>query len=179
MQAPRAFAAYLAPLGQVEWVVYAKPPFGGAQQVLAYLGRYTHRVAISNNRLIDFKDGQISFHWKDYRHAARVKTMRLTGEEFVRRFLLHVLPPAFHRIRHFGLLGNRCRQAKLAQCRHLLGAPAPQPVEPAADYRDRYQRLTGVSLRDCPLCGRGTMVCIETLLAGAPPRGPPAHRDEC
>jgi hypothetical protein len=178
LQAPPAFAAYLAPLRQVEWVVYAKPPFGGAQQVLAYLGRYTHRVAISNNRLIDFKDGQVSFHWKDYRHAARVKTMRLTGEEFVRRFLLHVLPPAFHRIRHFGLLGNRYRQAKLAQCRQLLDAPAPQPVEPPADYRDRYQRLTGVSLRDCPQCGRGTMVCIETILAGAPPRGPPAHRDE-
>ena len=104
LQGPDAFASYLAPVAQAEWVVYAKAPFGGPQQVLDYLGRYTHRVAISNNRLIDFADGQVAFAWKDYRHESRRKVMRLDGQEFVRRFLLHVLPTGFQRIRHYGLL---------------------------------------------------------------------------
>jgi Putative transposase/Transposase zinc-binding domain len=176
---PDAFAAHLAPARQAEWVVYAKPPFGGPQQVLEYLGRYTHRVAISNNRLIDLADGNVSFHWKDYRHDSRNKVMRLDGQEFIRRFLLHVLPPGFQRIRHYGLLGNRHRAAKLARCRELLAAPAPVlPAQAPLDYRDRYQRLTGVSLRNCPQCGHGQMVCIESFLPGALPRGPPGHRDE-
>jgi hypothetical protein len=176
---PQTFAAHLAPARQAEWVVYAKPPFGGPQQVLEYLGRYTHRVAISNNRLIDLADGQVSFHWKDYRHASRKKVMRLDGQEFIRRFLLHVLPAGFQRIRHYGLLGNRHRAAKLARCRELLAAPAPgKPAEAPLDYRDRYQRLTGVSLRNCPQCGRGQMVCVESFLPGALPRGPPGHHDE-
>lgn len=97
-----AFASYLAPATQAEWVVYAKPPFGGPEQVLNYLGRYTHRVAISNNRLVDFADGEVAFAWKDYRHESRHKVMRLDAQEFVRRFLLHVLPPGFQRIRHYG-----------------------------------------------------------------------------
>ena len=175
LQEPDAFAAHLASARQAEWVVYAKRPFGGPQQVLEYLGRYTHRVAISNNRLIDFADGEVSFHWKDYRHESRNKVMRLDGKEFIRRFLLHVLPPGVQRIRHYGLLGNRHRAAKLARCRELLAAPAPVVLLPEAplDYRDRYQRLTGVSLRECPQCGRGQMVCIESFLPGALPRGPP------
>src|SRR5215216_1933677 len=170
-----AFAKYLAPARQTEWVVYAKAPFGGPQQVLQYLGRYTHRVAISNNRLIDFADGQVTFAWKDYRHESRNKLMRLDAQEFVRRFLLHVLPPGFQRIRHFGLLANRHRKVKLEHCRQLLHAPAPvvDLTEEPLDYRDRYQRLTGVSLRDCPQCGRGQMVCIESFLSGSLPRGPP------
>jgi hypothetical protein len=170
-----AFAKYLAPARQTEWVVYAKAPFGGPQQVLQYLGRYTHRVAISNNRLIDFADGQVTFAWKDYRHESRNKLMRLDAQEFVRRFLLHVLPPGFQRIRHFGLLANRHREVKLEHCRQLLHAPAPvvDLTEEPLDYRDRYQRLTGVSLRDCPQCGRGQMVCIESFLPGSLPRGPP------
>ena len=175
LQEPLAFAAHLAPARKAEWVVYAKASFGGPQQVLDYLGRYTHRVAISNNRLVSFADGKVSFNWKDYRHASRNKVMRLAGDEFIRRFLLHVLPPGFQRIRHYGLLANRHRGAKLARCRELLAAPAPvmSSEEPREDYRDRYQRLTGVSLRDCPKCHGGTMVRIESFLPGALPRGPP------
>jgi hypothetical protein len=123
-----AFAKYLAPPKHVEWVVYAKPPFGGPKQVLEYLGRYTHRVAISNNRLIEFSDGAVTFAWKDYRHESRNKTMRLDAHEFIRRFLLHVLPSGFQRIRHYGLLANRYRQVRLNQCRNLLAAPAPVVV---------------------------------------------------
>jgi hypothetical protein len=102
-------------------VVYAKPPFGGPQRVLEYLGRYTHRVAIANSRLVAFADGQVAFRWKDYRHAARQKVMRLEAGEFVRRFLLHVLPSGFQRIRHYGWLANRSRAVKLERCRQLAG----------------------------------------------------------
>jgi len=173
-----AFAKYLAPATHAEWVVYAKPPFGGPEQVLQYLGRYTHRVAISNNRLLDFTDGQVSFAWKDYRHDSRNKVMRLDAHEFIRRFLLHVLPCGFQRIRHFGFLANCHRQARLDLCRQLLKAPAPmvEPLDPLLDYRDHYQRLTGVSLRDCPQCGRGQMVRIESFEPGILPRGPPPTR---
>ena len=178
LQVPAAFARYLAPVRKTEWVVYAKPPFGGPQQVLEYLGRYTHRVAISNNRLINFAEGQVRFRWKDYRHESRPKVMQLAVDEFIRRFLLHVLPSGFQRIRHYGFLANRYRAVKLAQCRQLLAEPAqiiPVPAAPV-DYRDRYQLLTGRSLRDCPQCGQGHMVCIETFLPGAMPRGPPGDR---
>jgi hypothetical protein len=175
LQDPDAFARYLAPVARAEWIVYAKPPFGGPQHVLDYLGRYTHRVAISNNRLIDFADDQVAFAWKDYRHESRRKIMHLNAQEFMRRFLLHVLPTGFQRIRHYGLLANRYREIKLDRCRQLLAAPAPEVEVPAAplDYRDHYQRLTGVSLRDCPHCGRGQMVRIDSFLAGTLPRGPP------
>jgi hypothetical protein len=107
--------------------------------------------------------------------------MRVDGQEFIRRFLLHVLSPGFQRIRHYGLPGNRHRAAKLARCRELLAAPAPMGIltEAPQDYRDRYQRLTGVSLRDCPQCGRGQMLCVESFLPGALPRGPPGRCDEC
>ena len=178
LQAPGAFARYLAPVRQAEWVVYAKPPFGGPQHVLEYLGRYTHRVALSNHRLIDFVDGKVSFRWKDYRHDSRQKIMRLEAQEFIRRFLLHVLPNGLQRIRHYGLLANRHRVLKLTRCRQLLAEPAPAAKLPDApvDYRDRYERLTGKSLRDCPKCGHGHMVCIETFLSGALPRAPPRDR---
>jgi len=177
LQAPRAFARYLAPARRAEWVVYAKPPFGGPQHVLEYLGRYTHRVAISNNRLIDFGEGKVSFRWKDYRHESRQKVMRLDAQEFIRRFLLHVLPGGFQRIRHYGFLANRYRAVKLARCRQLLAVPAPVVAFPDVplDYRDRFQLLTGTSLRDCPKCGHGHMVCIETFLPGTLPRGPPGE----
>jgi hypothetical protein len=171
-----AFAKYLAPAKRAEWVVYAKKPFGGPEQVLQYLGRYTHRVAISNNRLLEFADGHVTFAWKDYRHESRKKTMRLDAQEFVRRFLLHVLPSGFQRIRHYGFLANRYREVKLEHCRQLLGTPVPSAElpDPPMAYHDRYEHLTGVSLRDCPNCGRGHMVLIESFLAGASPRGPPA-----
>jgi hypothetical protein len=178
LQAPAAFARYLAPVRKTEWVVYAKPPFGGPQQVLEYLGRYTHRVAISNNRLINFADDQVRFRWKDYRHESRPKVMQLAADEFIRRILLHVLPSGFQRIRHYGFLANRYRAVKLERCRELLAEPAPIIPVPDAplDYRDRYQLLTGKSLRDCPKCGQGHMVCIETFLPGTLPRGPPGER---
>src|SRR6266498_765065 len=164
-------ARYLAPLRKVEWVVYAKPPFAGPQQVLDYVGRYTHRVAISNNRLLDIDDGKVTFRWKDYRDHDRQKTMSLQATEFIRRFLLHVLPGGFQRIRYYGFLSNRYRQQKLAQCRQLLGMPAPAETpgqaQPAPDYRDRYEQLTGSSLRECPLCHQGRMMLLELLLAGS------------
>lgn len=172
-----AFAKYLAPATKTEWVVYAKAPFGGPKQVLEYLGRYTHRVAISNNRLLDFSDGAVTFAWKDYRHASKNKTMRLDADEFIRRFLLHVLPSGFQRIRSYGFLANRYRKAKIEMSRKLLGVAVPvvavdMPVQ-ANDFRERYQRLTGQSLRDCPHCGKGQMVRIESFTAGSMPRGPP------
>ena len=178
LQAPGALARYLAPVRQAEWVVYAKPPFGGPRHVLEYLGRYTHRVAISNNRLIDFVEGKVSFRWKDYRHDARQKILRLEAQEFIRRFLLHVLPHGFQRIRHYGLLANRHRVLKLARSRQLLAEPAPAVKRPTAplDYRERYAQLTGKSLRECPKCAQGRMLCIETFLPGAMPRAPPRDR---
>ncbi len=172
---PKAFVAYLSRLRQTEWVVYAKPPFGGPEQVLNYLGRYTHRVAISNNRLLDIDHGRISFRWKDYRDHDRQKIMTLGADEFIRRFLLHVLPAGFQRIRHYGFLGHRYRQAKLALCRQVLGVvltfAATVPRQGKPDYRDLYEKLTGKSLRECPVCHRGQMVAIAVLAASdrAPP----------
>jgi hypothetical protein len=122
-----AFLRYPAPLREVEWVVYAKRPFAGPEQVLDYVGRYTHRVAISNDRLLDIADGNVTFRYKDYRHDSQQKTMTLKAEAFIRRFLLHVLPDGFQRIRYYGFLGNRHREEKLARCRQLLGMPASAP----------------------------------------------------
>ena len=173
----KAFTQYLAPLRQKEWVVYAKPPFGGPEQVLHYLGRYTHRVAISNHRLLDIDNGQVRFRWKDYRHHSQSKVMTLEVDEFIRRFLLHVLPDGLQRIRHYGFLGNRHRRAKLALCRQLLGVAltlaAVVTPQDKPDYRDRYEKLTGKSLRDCPVCHRGHMAAIAAM----PPlgRAPPNH----
>jgi Putative transposase/Transposase zinc-binding domain len=170
---PKAFAHYLVPLRKSEWVVYAKPPFGGPEQVLNYLGRYTHRVAISNHRLLDINHGKVSFRYKDYRHQARQKTMTLEADEFIRRFLLHVLPDGFQRLRHYGFLSHRYRSAKLALCRRLLGVAstdlAPRPDK--LDFRDLYEKLTGKSLRECPVCHVGRMVAIAVLPAAG--RAPP------
>src|SRR5207237_3711483 len=140
-------------------VVYAKRPFGGPQQVLEYLGRYTHRVAIANSRLIALADGQIRFRWKDYRHPQRAKVMTLPVGEFIRRFLLHVLPNGFRRIRHFGFLANTHRSAKLALIRGLLNLPEPETAPEPADYRERYARLFGRPLDICPVYG-GQLVYI-------------------
>ena len=168
LQDPQAFAAYLAPLRQTDWIVYAKRPFGGPRQVLDYLGRYTHRVAISNNRLVSLDAGQVAFRWKDYRHHDKSKTMTLSAEEFIRRLLLHILPLGFHRIRYFGFLGNRFRHAKLALCRRLLGMTlgVVGTLLGTADYREQAEQLTGHSLRVCPVCAQGQMVYVETLAAG-------------
>jgi hypothetical protein len=161
---PCAFARHLDRAKESEWVVYAKRPFAGPQQVLDYVGRYTHRVAISNNRLLDIDNDQVRFQWKDYRHHDRVKTMTLSADEFIRRFLLHVLPAGFQRIRYYGFLCSRSRQEKLALCRRLLGMPSSVPTTTAEhDYRDRFEDLTGSSLRQCPECHRGHMVPVAIL----------------
>jgi len=137
--------------------------------VLDYVGRYTHRVAISNNRLLDIAEGKVTFRYKDYRHDARQKTMTLQAEEFIRRFLLHVLPEGFQRIRYYGFLANRYRAQKLVHCRDLLGMPALDRTasEVNKDYSERYEELTGFSLWECPVCHQGRMLVIEVL-----PRSP-------
>jgi hypothetical protein len=161
---PAAFRRYLAPTWNADWVVYAKRPFAGPAQVLEYVGRYTHRVAISNNRLASIDDGKVRFRWKDYRDGNRQKTMTLEAGEFIRRFLIHVLPDGFHRIRYYGFLGNCHRARKLARCRELLGMASPGSADdPPADYRDRLEVLTGRSLRECPHCHTGTMVVIDCI----------------
>ncbi len=149
---PGAFAERLGALRGTEWVVYAKRPFAGPEQVLAYLGRYTHRVAIANSRLTQLADGQVSFTWKDYRHHSKTKVMTLAADEFMRRFLQHTVPDGFHRIRHVGFLANGHRTAKLALCRALLDAPAPEPP-PTQTWRERYRQLTGRAIDVCPDCG--------------------------
>ena len=157
------FAEHLRPARQTEWVVYAKPPFAGPDQVLDYVGRYTHRIAIANQRLLDLQEGQVCFRYTDYRHASRQKTMTLAATEFIRRVLLHVLPSGFHRIRYYGFLANCTRQQKLAQCRQLLRTPPPPAADAPAsiDYRDRYEALTGRSLRQCPRCHQGAMHVVD------------------
>ena len=167
---PVAFAIQLNALAGLEWVVYAKPPFAGPEQVLGYLGRYTHRVAIANSRLVGLDDGQVSFTWKDYRQDGRTKVMTLPADEFIRRFLQHTLPDGFHRIRHIGFLANRHRTAKLVLCRELLGAPPPdQP--PSRRWQDRLRHFTGQAIDICPCCG-GQMLPGPTLPPRPPPRPP-------
>jgi Putative transposase/Transposase zinc-binding domain len=169
-----AFRSYIAPLKRIEWVVYAKAPFAGPRQVLDYVGRYTHRVAISNNRLLDINDGHLRFQWKDYRDNDRQKTMTLSAQEFIRRFLIHVLPDGFQRIRYYGFLSNRHREEKLAICRQLLAMP-PAVREKASGellsdggYEALYEKLTGASLRECPICREGRMVAVEILAPSLP-----------
>jgi hypothetical protein len=157
-----AFAHHLASTREQDWVVYAKPPFGGPEQVLAYLGRYTHRVAIANSRLVAIGENTVSFRWKDYRHHDKAKVMTLEADEFIRRFLLHVLPPGLHRIRHYGFLANGQRAAKLALVRQLLAVPPPEQPEQAVDYRERVRQLTGRDLDICPECG-GRMITLGSF----------------
>jgi len=158
----RTFQRFLVPLWQQPWVVYAKPPFASAQQVISYLGRYTHRVALSNDRLVAMRDGQVMFRWCDRRHHTRPKVMTWAAEEFIRRFLLHVLPAGFMRIRHYGVVGNRCRTSKLIACRRLLAQPVP-PVVPRESAATVLQRLTGIDIACCPQCRQGRLVVIATL----------------
>jgi hypothetical protein len=166
---PDTFATHLAPLRRTEWVVYAKPPFGGPEAVLAYLSRYTHRVAISNHRLISTDGDTVSFRWKDYRikRRDRMKTMRLPTDEFIRRFLIHVLPIGFHRIRHAGFLANGIRRDRITRIRRLLGS------ETEPDQMAEEEAPTGADEADqlppCPKCG-GPMRIIETFLRGQLPR---------
>ena len=166
---PAVFARRLRELRRVEWVVYAKPPFGGPAQVLAYLGRYTQRVAIANSRLLSVTDDAVAFRWKDYRHHGKSKVMTLSADEFIRRFLLHTLPDGFHRIRHYGFLANGHRAAKLALCRTLLAVPPSQPaLEPAAD------QATSTPFDRCPDCG-GAMIILGPLPRPEPSRSSTGH----
>jgi len=170
LREPDAFRRYLAPVRRVEWAIYAKRPFAGPEQVLEYVGRYTHRVAISNNRILDIEDGKVRFQWKDCRRGGQQKPMALDADEFIRRFLIHVLPDGFQRIRYYGLLGNRYRTDKLARCRELIGMSKLEPKTDKTDkdYRDTYEELTGISLCQCPVCHLGHMVLFRTLQPNTP-----------
>jgi hypothetical protein len=161
-----AFDALLRSHEDREWVVYAKPPFGGPQQALAYLGRYTHRVAISNHRLLSLEDGRVTFQWKDYRseHREKSKTMTVDAEEFQRRFLIHTLPAGFQRIRHYGFLANCHRRDKLEYCRSLLMAGAAALLPQPAECAGMKEALTEKEdLHRCPRCGVGSMIRVAVL----------------
>jgi len=166
---PQAFADYLAPLRQREWVVYAKPPFGGAQHVIDYLGRYTHRVAISNRRLLALENGRVSFAWKDYREAGKAKVMTVSAEEFIRRFLQHALPPGFQRIRYYGFLANCHRARKIELSRRLLATPCSDLLPTLSDCRDFFQALIPITRRHCPRCGIGILAGIPFQPLGRDP----------
>jgi hypothetical protein len=168
----KLFKRFLVPLRRIHWVVYCKEPFAGPKQVLRYLSRYTHRVAISNRRLVAADEGGVSFRWKDYRIEGpeRWKTMTLAPAEFIRRFLIHELPRGFHRIRHYGLFANGNRAANLARARELLGVPAPVPeATPAKPPPEQPTALP----RPCPCCG-GRMIVIEVFARGCTPRHRPS-----
>lgn len=166
---PDAFARMLAEVRRLAWVVYAKPPFGGPQQVLVYLGRYTHRVAIANSRLISMDDDRVAFRWRDYRQGGKTKIMTLDAHEFIRRFLLHTLPDGFHRIRHYGFLANGHRAARLDLCRRLLASLRQDALEPDAESVDVAVEPLATAHR-CPGCG-GSMITLAIWRCGqAPPR---------
>src|SRR6266403_6354320 len=166
---PARFKAYVAALRKVEWVVYAKRPFGGPGAVLAYLSRYTHRIAIANSRLIAFDGERVTFKWKDYRAKgdARYKLMTLDADEFIRRFLIHVLPDGFHRIRHYGLFANASRAANIALARQLLAVPDPTPSSRASDHAKNGR--DDEDCNACPCCG-GRMIIVEAFEPGCQPR---------
>ena len=165
---PTAFTAFLATLGASDWIVYAKPPFAGPTQVPEYLGRYTHRVALSNDRLVSLTDGVVRFRWKDYADGSRLRTLALPAAEFLRRFLLHVLPDGFVRVRHFGLLATRGRRAKLARSPTLLAAAVPAVCLVPESVAALMLRVTGVDITRCPVCRTGLQV-VGRLPPGARP----------
>ena len=169
-----AFAAHLAPLRRKNWFVYAKPPFAGPEAVLAYLARYTHRVAIANSRLIALDEPGVTFRYKDYRRngQARYRTMTLAADEFIRRFLLHVLPKGFHRIRHYGLLASAGCKANIVRAKELIAAPMPA-VDPPAAHDAADPDPTTDHRPPCPCCG-GHMIIVEVFARGGTPRGPPS-----
>jgi hypothetical protein len=156
------FRAFLRPLKDIQWVVYAKPPFGGPEYVLKYLARYTHRVAISNGRLLSLEKGQVAFQWRDSKDNNQIKAMTLDVVEFIRRFLLHILPPGFVKIRHFGFLCSRRRSAALALCRERL----PQPVAAADTIPILSERQQCAVERRCPVCKTGKLHIRRWLSAG-------------
>jgi hypothetical protein len=160
---PESWEVFLRSLCRKEWVVYSKAPFGGPRQVLKYLARYTHRVAISNERILSLRDGKVTFRWKDYSDGNREKTMRLPAVEFIRRFLQHVLPARFVRIRHYGFFSNSVRRDKLVLVRRLLGT-APSPDTSAVKEQDPIPSIEGEGAASlCPFCGKGRLVSTEPL----------------
>ena len=159
----QTFDMLLTRLRQHDWVVYAKPPFAGAEHVVSYLGRYTHRVAISNHRLVDFDGEKVCFRWRDYAHDNEQKIMTLSADEFIRRYLLHVLPRGLVRIRHYGLQANRDRHKRLAHCRDILGQRSPEPREPES-VEAMMLRLTGIDITACPKCKTGKLRQTQCLL---------------
>jgi Putative transposase len=172
-----AFTAYLRPLRNIDWVVYAKRPFAGPRQVLRYLSRYTHRVAISNRRLIAANENGVTFKYKDYRidGPSRYKTMTLATDEFIRRFLIHVLPKGLHRIRHYGLLAKANRVANIARARDLLAVPSSsKEPEPSAATATEQPRVLP---QPCPCCG-GRMIIIETFARGCEPKHQPTSASQ-
>jgi Putative transposase/Transposase zinc-binding domain len=168
-----AFGDFRARLAAKDWVVYCQPPFGGAEKVLEYLSRYTHRVAISNRRLLKVADGKVTFSYRDRRDGNQVKELTVSAAEFLRRFLLHVTPPGLCRMRHYGFLSNRGKQQQLPRCRALLRVPAEPSVEALAPLL-LLLRWTGVDVTRCPQCQQGTMVAIERLLVSSPSPSKPA-----
>ena len=173
---PRVFEVFRRRFYHKKWVVYCKPPFDGAEGVLQYLGRYTHRIAISNNRILTLQDGQVSFRWRDYSDGDRQKTMTVKAQEFIRRFLLHVLPHRYVRIRHYGLLSNRNRKADIGLCRTLLdsGTTVTRENNRKETWQEQLLRICGVDVTRCPVCKKGRMLTVEFL----PPsrcNGPPGY----
>ena len=162
VEAPTAFHAWVDTLRRQAWVVYAKPPFGGPATVLDYLARYTHRVAISNHRITAVADGQVSFTYRDRQHGGVIRDLTLPAESFIDRFLLHVVPPRFPRIRHVGFLANCTKKIRLAQCRRLLDA-APPPAPPTHTTAEQRQALTGVDRSLCPHGHTGTMAIVARV----------------
>ena len=177
---PKRFQEWLKPARKTEWVVYCKKPFGGPEKVFTYLGRYTHRVAISNHRILDMSDGKVTFSWRDYRRDKEQRTLTLDAEEFIRRFLLHTLPSGFVRIRQYGFLANRNRTANIQKVRDLLQEAAGEE-RPEEDWKQLLRRLTKTDPTLCPVCGEGRLVCIEVIESQVsankameePRRGPP------
>jgi hypothetical protein len=174
LKEPAAFRAYLQPLKESEWVVYAKKPFGGPQHVLEYLGRYTHRVALSNDRILNVSEGNITFRWKDYRSKDkhRWREMTIAADEFIRRFLIHTLPPGFRRIRYFGFMANRFRAGKLELCRKLLSNPATELLPAPAQSREMAISLSAQPFERCPKCKTGVLIRIALPGYRWPARSP-------
>jgi len=166
LKQPDHFDAFRKRLSRKKWVVYCKPPFDGPQRVLQYLGRYTHRIAISNNRILAIQDGNVSFRWRDYADDNRQKTMTLKADEFIRRFLLHVLPSRFVRIRHFGLLANRNRKDNIVACRKILGNPEiiSEKAVGQESWQEQLLRICGIDVSICPACQKGRMCRVALLL---------------
>jgi hypothetical protein len=161
----KEFLLFVNGVKQKDWIVYCKKPFAGPQQVLDYIGRYTHRVAISNQRIVNIENGNVTFTYRDRRNNNTLKTMTLKAKEFIRRFLLHVLPDGFMRIRHFGFLANRYKKENIQHCREIIGVAQELPETAKKNSQERMLELTGIDITLCPCCKTGSMIVIEEIPA--------------